>query len=48
VTGETVRVFYPVFVIKGTSRMAGNDFRLEAQRITKPRRLARYKQALAA
>jgi hypothetical protein len=43
-----VKVFYPPFVIHGTSRMAGNDFRLEAQRITRPRRIERYRKALAA
>lgn len=44
----TVKVFYPVFVIHGTSRQAPNDFRLEVMRRTRPLKIARVKQALAA
>jgi hypothetical protein len=46
VTGQIITSFYPVFVIKGTSRMAGNDVLTAALRERRPAILAGYRLAL--
>ncbi|MBA2672021.1 MAG: hypothetical protein H0U67_16755 [Gemmatimonadetes bacterium] len=47
VTGRPITSFYPVYVIQGTRRYAGNDFLSAARRIMRPRVLRRYSDALS-
>lgn len=48
VTGEVVKVFYPVFVINGTRFMAGNNFPAAVRQALRARSIGRYRRALAA
>lgn len=45
--GVTITAFYPVFVIKGTRHMAGNDFLTAVLHLRKAQIRARYARALA-
>lgn len=46
VTGKTITAFYPVFVIRGTRFMAGNDFLSAALRSKRRQIRAAYAKAL--